>query len=136
MIDDDFQNIFRKMIEQFFGSSAMPNGNEGFELRVNQMQQKDQAPRVDESGIEKIEFDDSILLLVDRVEDIVAPIVRVKGMNVAIEIWRGKSITLVDDIPFNADPENSFVSLKNGVLEVTLKRGAMPSTEEWYVPML
>ena len=133
MIDDDFQNIFRKMMEQFFGQGGMPNRNErfGFEMRPDQNHQHIQNKQTTE--IEKIELDDKVILLVDNVSDTVEPIVRVQGKRVVVEVWRDEPVVMEDVVDFYANPDESSISLTNGVLEVTLTKGEATMEDEWQV---
>ncbi len=133
MIDDDFQKIFRKMMEQFFGQGGMPNGFEsfGFEMRPEQNHQQIEKKQLAE--IEKIEFEDKVILLLDNINDTEDPIVRVQGKRIVIEAWRDESIIMEEVVDFYADPEKSSISLTNGVLEVTLTIGETSKEEEWQV---
>ena len=138
MIDDDFQNIFRKMIEQFFGTefgSQMGTEEFGFKMRpMNEVNNNLQTDKMRE--IEKIELEDEILLLVDNVGSTSEPSVTVKGKEVIIEFVDETDTNLTTTIEFEADPETSFMHLTNGVLEITLRKlksGNKRSNSIWNV---
>ena len=65
--------------------------------------------------LEKIEFEDKVLLLLDNISDTEEPIVRVQGKRIVIEAWRDEPIIMEDVVDFYADPEKSSISLTNGV---------------------
>lgn len=122
MIDDDeFQKIFRKMMEQFFGTFGMPNGGsrigdlwdgqtEGF--GETEIDLAHHGPHV-----EKIELDDTVILVVDgcTAEDEIT--VRVSGNRVILTMGLATS---EHETPFRIDPEISVVSCRNGVAEIRL----------------
>ena len=124
MIDDDFQNIFRKMIEQFFGTEfGSQMGTEEFSFKMQPMNEINNNLQTDKMReIEKIELEDEVLLLVDNVSGTTEPSVAVKGKEVTIEFVDETDANLTTTIEFEADPETSFMHLTNGVLEIALKK--------------
>ena len=122
MIDDDeFQKIFRKMMEQFFGTFGMPNG--GSRIGEYWDEQTEDLPETEidlahhGSHIERIELDDTVILVVDGCsadEDIT---VRVSGNRAILTMGSG---TTEHKTPFMIDPVSSVVSCRNGVAEIRL----------------
>jgi HSP20 family molecular chaperone IbpA len=126
MIDDDeFQKIFRRMIEQFFGTFRMQPGGSG-EYRVwdtpsdemdeFQLDMPDESPRV-----ERIDLEDSVILVLDEC-------LMKEELQVSV---RGKAATLSYgpanlfqqfETPFNIDANRSRVSCRNGVAEIRLEK--------------
>ncbi|MFX1416181.1 MAG: hypothetical protein ACFFC0_05180 [Promethearchaeota archaeon] len=121
MIDDDeFQKMFRKMMEQFFGAFGMPNGGNrigGFwegqaeDLHESEMDLTHEGPH-----IERIDLDDLIILVISGCADDDIT-VRVFGSKATLNLG---SSTTEHETPFQIDPEKSVVSCRNGVAEVKL----------------
>ncbi|MFW9800272.1 MAG: hypothetical protein ACFFD9_07545 [Candidatus Thorarchaeota archaeon] len=126
MIDDDeFQKIFRRMIEQFFGTFGMPNGGngtggfwddstegtEGIEIDLNK-----QGPHV-----ERFDLDDRVILVIDACSLDQEPTVRVSG-NRATVTFGSDGTGMEYETEFKIDPEKSVVSCRNGVAEVKLEK--------------
>ncbi|MFX1603277.1 MAG: hypothetical protein ACFFCK_07305 [Promethearchaeota archaeon] len=122
MIDDDeFQKIFRKMMEQFFGTFGVPNGSNGIggfweeqaeDLHESEIDLTDQG-----SHIERIELDDVVILVIGGCSSDDDIAVRVLGSNASLTIG---SSTTEHETPFQIDPEKSVVSCRNGIAEVKL----------------
>ncbi|MFQ5834253.1 MAG: hypothetical protein ACE5H4_16230 [Candidatus Thorarchaeota archaeon] len=126
MIDDDeFQKIFRKMMEQFFGTFGMPNGGnrgggfwdkstEGSEGREIDLTK--QGPHV-----ERFDLDDKVILVIDGCSINLEPTVKVSG-NRATVTFGSSAIGLEYETPFKIDADKSAVSCRNGVAEVKLEK--------------
>lgn len=121
MIDDDeLQKIFRKMMEQFFGTFGMPNGGNGIggfwgdqaeDLHESEMDLTHESPH-----IERIDLDDLVILVIGGcANDNIT--VRVSGSKATLNLG---SSTTEHEAPFQIDPEKSAVSCRNGVAEVKL----------------
>ena len=123
MIDDDFETVFRKMIEQFMEAfGGMPEGsmtirswdgsivNEPLEQRIE--------PNRDEPVVEKIDLEDSVLILIEVPNDTEDPSVKVVGTNVVVQLGPERK-ELAVDAGFQIDLEKSNVSHRNGVIEIT-----------------
>ncbi len=122
MIEDEFDKIVRQMFEHFFGTT-MPKGTEGravFEYRAMAVPQP--TPRMDERDsaqpeAERIDLDDRVVIVVDGVEDAHRPEIRVKGGKVTLD-FGGQD--MVFDIPFSVDVDQSYATVRNGVLELNV----------------
>ncbi|MHA2601783.1 MAG: hypothetical protein AM324_006600 [Candidatus Thorarchaeota archaeon SMTZ1-83] len=121
MIDDDeFQKIFRKMMEQFFGTFGMPDGgnriggfweNQAEDLHESEMDLTYEGPH-----IERIDLDDLVILVIGGCanDDIT---VKVSGSKATLNLG---SSTTEHETHFQIDPDESVVSCRNGVAEVKL----------------
>ncbi|MGD9396218.1 MAG: hypothetical protein PVJ05_07310 [Candidatus Thorarchaeota archaeon] len=126
MIDDDFESVFRKMIEQFMEAfGGVPEGN--IEIRswngsiVNEPLDTQIEPNSDEPIIEKIDLGNSMLILIEWQNDYETPTVRVSGSIVTIQLSPERNEINVD-VEFHIDQEKSNVSHRNGVLEISVAK--------------
>ncbi len=123
MIDDDeFQKIFRKMMEQFFGTFGMPNGgNRIGGLWDEQTEDISEAEMelTQSSHIERIDLNDLVILVKGGCLDEDEITVEVSGRNATVKVG---SSTIEHETPFKIDPEKSAVSCRNGVAEVKLMK--------------
>jgi hypothetical protein len=126
MIDDDFESVFRKMIEQFMEAfGGMPEGN--MRIRswngsmVNESLDTQIEPMSDEPIVEKIDLGDSMLILIEWLNDYETPTVRVSGSIVTIQLSPERNEINVD-VEFHVDLEKSNVSHRNGVLEISVAK--------------
>ncbi|MFX1265722.1 MAG: hypothetical protein ACFFH0_10115 [Promethearchaeota archaeon] len=122
MIDDDeFQKIFRKMMEQFFGTFGVPNGSNGtrgfWEEQAEDLHESEIDLTDQGSHIERIELDDVVILVIGGCSSDDDIAVRVLGSNASLTIG---SSTTEHETPFQIDPEKSVVSCRNGIAEVKL----------------
>ena len=123
MIDDDFESVFRKMIEQFMEAfGGMPEGN--MTIRswngsiVNEpLDAQIESDRI-EPLVEKIDLGDSVLILIEGPTDTETPIVKVSGSSIIVQ-FGAESKEINVDVGFQIDFEKSNVSHRNGVLEIT-----------------
>ncbi|MHA2433080.1 MAG: hypothetical protein ACXADO_07630 [Candidatus Thorarchaeota archaeon] len=132
MIDnDEFQKMFRKMLEQFFGTFGMPNDGNSIGglwdeqtqgIRETEMELTHQG-----SHIERIELDDVVILVVDGCTSDDEMTVRVSSNKATLTIG---SRTTEHETPFRIDPKNSSVSCRNGVAEVKLAKADENSSTE------
>ena len=124
MIDDDFESVFRKMIEQFMEAfGGMPEGNLRIrswnDSMVNEPLDTQIELKSDEPIVEKIDLDNSVLILIECRNDYETPTVRVSGTTVTIQLSpERKDINI--DVGFHVDQETSNVSHRNGVLEISV----------------
>jgi hypothetical protein len=124
MIDDDFESVFRKMIEQFMEAfGGMPEGN--FNIRtwngsiVNGPLDTQVEPKSDEPLVEKIDLGDSALVIIEWQEDIEVPTVKVSGSTINVQ-HRPDRNEISIDVGFNIDLEKSNVSHRNGITEISV----------------
>ena len=124
MIDDDeFQKIFRKMLEQFFGTFGMPNGGNRIGGFWDEQTEDPHETEIDlahqGSQIERFELDDEVILVIDGCTREDETTVRVTGNKATLTIGLR---TTEHKAPFRIDPESSAVSCRNGVAEVRLMK--------------
>jgi len=126
LIDDEFESVFRKMIEHLMGTMGqMPEGNTtvrywtssnfGFPNAIEETPGNDEEP-----DAEIIELEDSVLVIIDLGSAGFVPSVRVedKSLIVTNELEDKETILNLD---FFVDVQNSVASYRNGILEVELK---------------
>ena len=136
MIDDDFESVFRRMIEQFMDAFGdMPEGS--FSIRswngstVNGPLETEIEPKKIEQEFEKIDLGDSVLFLIqgDFDEDLK---IRVDGKNIIVQMGLERAdINLETD--FHIDLEKSNVSYRNGVIEITAVKTENQNESEGYL---
>jgi hypothetical protein len=126
MIDDDFESVFRKMIEHFMETfGEMPEGNMDFRVWngsiVNepidaQIEHNDDSPLV-----EKIDLEEGALILIDWRDDVDSPSVRISGSTVFAQASPEKKEISVD-VGFLIDIDRSKVSHRNGITEISVAK--------------
>lgn len=70
--------------------------------------------------VERIAYDDRILLVIDGIPETAEPTVAVRRGR--LEVASRGEILMTMDLPFSVDAETSSASLKNGILEIELRR--------------
>ena len=128
MIEDDFDKMFRRMMEQLFGAFGSPErGRSQFGFRtfspLNELKQqgmKQEQHERDLPRVERFDFGDHYVGVVDgfACEDNLEIIVKGKRMHLKQGGPIGKTLDL--EIPFVVDSEKSMVSHRNGITEITL----------------
>jgi HSP20 family molecular chaperone IbpA len=127
MIDDDFESVFRKMIEHFMGSMGFPDGE--VEIKTwsgafpTESTEIDLSPRMDEPEVETIDLGDSYMIIADMKGLDAEPEVHVQGRDVELSYLRDHD-PLVSQVPFDIDLGQSGSSFQNGVLEVVLAKAS------------
>ncbi|MGY5875945.1 MAG: hypothetical protein RTU30_09380 [Candidatus Thorarchaeota archaeon] len=125
MIDDDFQRIFRKLMEQFFGD-ANPFSPEGsvtrgfsFDYESGEAMPKNPLDSQAQTEVEKIELDDRVIVVVSGLKDIVPPKVKVFGETLVIIDPSGVNDEIMT-LPYSVDVIESHATIRNGIMEITL----------------
>jgi HSP20 family molecular chaperone IbpA len=123
MIDDDFESVFRKMMEQFMEAfGGMPEGNMTFRSwngsMVNEPLDSQVEPTRDEPLVEKIDLGDSVLILIEGPTDMENSPVKVSGTTIIVQLGSERTEVVVD-VGFQIDLEKSNVSYRNGVIEIS-----------------
>ncbi len=126
LIDDDFESVFRRMLESLRGSlEAFPEGTASFSYVTGSVfNDADSEGRIlsdTEPDIEQIDLEDEVLFIVnigynDANEYSVK--VEAKTLKIIHEI-DGKERRV--DLGFDVDINHSHASLRNGVMEISLK---------------
>ncbi|MFW9788703.1 MAG: hypothetical protein ACFFE2_06635 [Candidatus Thorarchaeota archaeon] len=121
MIDDDFESVFRKMIEQFMEAFG---GEGNFTIRswndslVNGPLETRVTPKSDEPLVEKIDLGNSVLIVVEWQDEIEVPAVKVSGSSIKVQ-YGTEAKELIIEVGFKIDLSKSNVSHRNGVTEIT-----------------
>ena len=128
MIDDDeFQKIFRRMIEQFFGTFGMQPGGSGVErMWETPSDEMDELPLDmphEEPIVERVDLEDTVILVLDDCMMEEELQVSVRG-NEATLSYSPNGLLQQIETPFTIDAERSFVSCRNGIAEIRLVKDA------------
>jgi hypothetical protein len=126
MIDDDeFQKIFRRMIEQFFGTFGMqPGGSATDRLWDSPSDELNEIPLdmpLEGDRIERIDLGDTVILVMDNCAIEEGFQVTVKG-RVATISYSPDNLVQTFEAPFVIDANQSFISCRNGVAEIRLEK--------------
>jgi len=126
MIDDDeFQKIFRRMIEEFFGTYGMQPGGSGIDKMWDSPSEELNEIPLDTpqegARLERIDIGETVILVMDNCAIEESLQVTVKG-RVAIISYAPDNIVQTLEAPFAIDPNRSFVSCRNGVAEIRLEK--------------
>ncbi len=125
MIDDDVQNLLRRMLEQLFGDAvgSTKDGtssfgfNFGFESRAGPLEEKEE--EVIQPDIEKIELDDRMIVLISGFDLDQIPTVKIIRQMLVIVDPNGVNDEIMD-LPYPIHVEESIASVRNGVVEINL----------------
>jgi len=138
MIDDDFESVVRRMIEQFMETfDTFPEGNVTIRSWTGSFANEPLAseiePKSDEPIIEKIDLGDSVIFLIQgHFDNSVEPVVKVDGENLRIKLgFETQDITLQPGFPI--DLEKSDISFRNGVLEIVAIRAENHDESDGYL---
>ncbi len=126
MIDDEFESVFRKMIENLMGAiGEMSDGNTtvrywtssnfGFPSPIEETPGNDE-----ESNAEIIELDDKVLVVLNVESAGFVPSVKIEGKSLIVTNEIEDKETILD-LDFPVDVNNSKASYRNGILEIELK---------------
>jgi HSP20 family molecular chaperone IbpA len=126
MIDDDFESVFRKMFEHMMKSLGPISEGEGTVSYWSGSLNKNpdvgnMSPPSTEPEAEVIDLEDRILFLVELETDHTLVDVKVEDRILTIlDQTEGNEIDF--DLDFDVDIDNSRVSIRNGILEIELKK--------------
>ena len=126
MIDDEFESVFRKVFEHLMksmgqisegeGTISYWNGSTFGNPDVGEMSQPS-----DELHAEVIDLEDRVLFLVEIETDSALLDVKVEERALLVnDQIEGNEVAF--DLDFDVDVDNSRVSLRNGILEIELKK--------------
>lgn len=126
MIDDEFETVFRRMIEHLMGAiGQFHDGNTTIRYWTSSNfdlpNEVEDAPIEDESDAEIIDLDEKVLVIANLGNTGFVPSVRVEGKKLIVENEIDDK-DMILDLDFYVDVNNSHASYKNGVLEVELKK--------------
>jgi hypothetical protein len=126
MIDDDeFQKIFRRMIEQFFGTFGMQPGGSGMDgLWDGGSDELDEVPLDmphEDARVERIDLGDTVILVMENCSIEEGLQITVKGRFATISYGPDNFVQTIET-SFAIDANRSFVSCRNGVAEIRLEK--------------
>ncbi|MHA1963807.1 MAG: hypothetical protein ACW97G_04410 [Candidatus Thorarchaeota archaeon] len=132
MIDDDFESVFRRMIEHFMEAfGGMPEGNMTIRSwngsMVNEPLDRQVEPMREEPLVEKIDLGESVLILIEWQTESETPSVKVSGSTIVVQLGPERKEISVD-VGFQIDLEKSNVSHRNGVIEISAVKTESDST--------
>jgi len=124
--DDDFESVFRKMMEHLMGPAQLIP-QRGFFLNPFEPGEREeperegyQEPSIDVS-VEEIDLGDDYMILVDSRGLGMIPTVEVRNRTVRIVFGEDMDDISID-LGFHVDIDESAASYRNGVLEITLHK--------------
>ena len=126
MIDDEFESVFRRVFEHLMKSMGSISEGEGTisywsDSLFDNQDVGDVSPPSTEPEAEVIDLEDRILFLVDLENDNTLVDVKVEERILTIiDQTEGHEIDF--DLDFDVDIDNSRVSIRNGILEIELKK--------------
>jgi HSP20 family molecular chaperone IbpA len=130
--DDDFESVFRKMIEHLMGPMGFsPEGELTVRTWTNRnpggIPVTDEMPTHSNTHAEEIDLGDSYLILIENNGSAVAPQVDVEERTVSVKLEdEEQKFTMSFDI----DIANSAASFRNGILEIVLRKTEDGNAEE------
>jgi len=133
MIDDDFETVFRRMIEQFMGSMGLsPEGEisvRTWSTTIPETNTEDAATQSrDEVEVEEIDLGDEYLVLIDTGNITGEPSIEVDGRRIRVSF--GNQFTKTIDMDFDIDIHKSAASNRNGVIELVLRKSEGHNKDE------
>lgn len=120
MIDDDFESVFRRVFESLMGSlGALPEGSTSYSYFTGSMinENENELQQEKEPVVERFDLDDEVLFVVNIGHEDGEHSVKVDARTMTIAF--NKNITI--DLDFDVNIEDSSVSTRNGVMEISLK---------------
>lgn len=126
MIDDDFESVFRRMFEHLMKSMGPISDGEGTisywsGSTIGNPDVGGMSPPSDELHAEVIDLEDRVLFLVEMENESTLVDVKVEERTLLVnDQIEGNEV--VFDLDYDVDIDNSRVSLRNGILEIELKK--------------
>ncbi|MFW9964187.1 MAG: hypothetical protein ACFFCX_11520 [Candidatus Sifarchaeia archaeon] len=122
MIDDDFESVFKRMIEEFMGTFGMPEGS----IRIRSWNDSfvDETPEAqinlksEEPLVEKIDLEDGVLVVIDGLNNLEDPKVKVTESTIFVQPGLDRRELMIE-VGFPIDLEKSTASHRNGIMEIT-----------------
>ncbi len=122
MIDDDFESVFKRMIEEFMGTFGMPEGS----IRIRSWNDSfvDETPEAqinlksEEPLVEKIDLEDGVLVVIDGLNNLEDPKVKVTESTIFVQPGLDSREIMIE-VGFPIDLEKSTASHRNGIMEIT-----------------
>ena len=123
MIDDDFESVFRKVFESLMGSlGTFPEGSTSFSYFTGSSinENDNEFEQEKEPDFERIDLEDEVLFLVKTGYEDTGYSVKIDARTMLIT-FDGTRKSIKIDLDFDVDIENSSVSSRNGIMEISLK---------------
>ncbi|MBS3794497.1 MAG: hypothetical protein KGY80_06355 [Candidatus Thorarchaeota archaeon] len=122
---DEFDALFRKMLRQFFSGSPAFGRMMGETHRISPQAEQGTTPRMAESDekehrIERIDLDDRVIIVIDNCKNSDNPEAHIEGREVEVTLGEAASHGHEFEVPFAVDVEESKMTFRNGVVEITL----------------
>ena len=128
MIEDDFDEIVRRMFESFFSRSGglSKEGSTTTRFQFGSMG----VPRIGtnlgtaekEPKVETVDLGDICIFVVENTSASQAPMVRVEGRELIVEFGPEQEEELKLELPYAVDVDKSSFSHRNGITEISLIR--------------
>jgi len=143
MIEDDFDEIVRRMFESFFSRSGSLSeegitttrfqfGSIGVPGIGTNLGTAEKKPKV-----ETVDLGDTCIFVVENASASQAPMVRVEGRELIVEFGSEQEEQLNLELPYAVDVDKSSFSHRNGITEISLVRavdeGSSSDTNERYL---
>ncbi len=122
MIDDDFDKMMRRMLEEIFGKTIPMGPNEArMRFRISRTDNESVIEtREEDLRVEKIELDDRIIIVVDGLTNDLEPIAEIEGRQLKLKFNSRQHNDLVEELPYPIDSEKSSMSFNHGIIELEL----------------
>ena len=128
MIEDDFDEIVRRMFESFFSRSGSLSeegstttrfqfGSIGVPRIGTNLGTTSKEPKVD-----TVDLGDTCIFVVENASASLAPMVRVEGRELMVEFGLEQEEQLKLELPYAVDVDKSSFSHRNGITEINLLR--------------
>ena len=128
MIEDDFDEIVRRMFESFFSRSGglskegstttrFQFGSMGVPSIGTNLGTAEKEPKV-----ETVDLGDICIFVVENTSASQAPMVRVEGRELIVEFGPEQEEELKLELPYAVDVDKSSFSHRNGITEISLIR--------------
>jgi len=143
MIEDDFDEIIRRMFESFFSRSGglSEDGSTTTSFKFGSID----VPRIGtnlgtakkEPKVETVDLGDTCIFVVENASASQAPAVRVEGRELIVEFGPEQEEQMKLELPYAVDVDKSSFSHRNGITEISLVRavdeGTSSDTNERYL---
>jgi HSP20 family molecular chaperone IbpA len=126
MIDDEFESVFRRVFEHLMKSMGqIPEGEGTISYwsgsTFGNPEMSDMSPPSNEIQAEVIDLEDRVLFLVEMETDSSLVDVKVEGRTMLVnDQIEGDVVEF--DLDYDVDIDNSRVSVRNGIMEIELKK--------------
>jgi len=134
MIEDDFDEIVRRMFESFFSRSRglSEEGSTTTRFQFGPIGVPSIGTNLGiaekEPKVETVDLGDTCILVVENASANQAPMVRVEGRELIVEFGPEQEEQLKLELPYAVDVDKSSFSHRNGITEISLIRAVDEGT--------